>query len=115
MRSLQFAIVASWCSFVFLESDVAWQVTVMRIIDLLGVSEREWIVESIKLVPGLLDIVLNTVAVLIVNSSELVSDDTVASLEHADVLVLDWLSIFLALGEAEKCHQNQRGFHIFFY
>lgn len=48
---------------------MAWKVTVMGVVDLFGNTENCWLVESIEFVSGLLNVVLDTIAILISDSS----------------------------------------------
>jgi len=48
--------------------DVSWEVSVMGVVDLLGVLENEWLIESVELISGLGNVVLDTISVSIGDS-----------------------------------------------
>ena len=64
---------------IFFTSDVAWHIAVVGVVHLLSGSENSWNVESIELISGLLDVVLDTIAIFIIDFSRLVAG-------HAQVL-----------------------------
>ena len=57
-------------------SDVAWQVAVVRVVNVFAWVEHCWLVEAVQFVSGLLNIVLDTIAILIIDGSE-------RSIEHS--------------------------------
>ena len=84
------ASVTSWSSLILLKSNVTWQVAVVGVIDLFGITESDWVVESVKFLPGFFDIVFDTVTVFIINLSLGMSGKTAASLKKVNFLVLNW-------------------------
>jgi len=48
--------------------DVSWEVSVMGVVDLLGVLENEWLIESVELISGLGNVVLDTISISIGDS-----------------------------------------------
>ena len=61
--------VGFWLILVFGLADMAWKVSVVGVVDVLGDAENGWLVESVKLVTGLLDVVFDTITVLVVDWS----------------------------------------------
>ena len=59
-----------WWLFVFLKSEMSWEVSVMGVVNIIsGITELVRVVESVELVSGSLDVVLNTISIEIVNLS----------------------------------------------
>ena len=63
-------VVVLWWVFVFLKSEMSWKVSVMGVMNIIsGISELVRVVESVELVSGSLDVVLNTIAIEIIDFS----------------------------------------------
>ena len=63
-------MVVLWWVLVLLKSQVAWEVSMMGVMNIVSsVAELIWVVESIKLISRSLNVVLDTVAIEVVNSS----------------------------------------------
>ena len=59
-----------WWLFVFLKSEMSWEVSVMGVVNIISsVSELVRVVESVELVSGSLDVVLNTISIEIIDLS----------------------------------------------
>jgi len=59
-----------WWLFIFLKSEMSWEVSVMSVVNIISsISELVRVVESIKLISRSLDVVLNTIAIEIINCS----------------------------------------------
>ena len=52
-----------------LELTMTWQISVACVVDILSNSKDEWIIEIVKLIMAELDVVLNTIAIQISDSS----------------------------------------------
>jgi len=48
--------------------NVTWEVSVVGVVDLLGVLENEWLVESVEFISGLGNVVLDTISISISDS-----------------------------------------------
>ena len=63
-------MVVLWWVFVFLKSEMSWEVSVMGVVNIISsISELVRVVESVELVSGSLDVVLNTISIEIIDSS----------------------------------------------
>ena len=63
-------VVVLWWVLVLLKSQMAWEVSVMGIMNVVSsVAELIWVVEPIELISRSLNVVLDTVAIEVVNSS----------------------------------------------
>ena len=78
--------VVLWFLFVLLSSDVSGKVTVVSVMDVLHDSVHSWIVESIELVSDLVHVVLDTIAVLVVDSSLLEDHQGSVGLQDDDII-----------------------------
>ena len=70
---------------------MSWQVSVVRVVDLINVAELMWVVEVVQLVVSFMNIVLDTIAIGVVDESWLVG----VALDEGDV---SW-SVLLLLNE----------------
>ena len=89
----------NWGVLVLFKSSVTWKASVVGVVDFFGVSECNWIVESIQLIIRLIDVVLNTISILVINfsllkaskTSELVLLSALSlGLEESDFCILNW-------------------------
>jgi len=79
-----------WWSFVFLKSEMSWEVSVMSVMNIISsISKLIWVVESIKLISRSLDVVLDTITIEIVDLSLTVEVLLGLKLEEGDILLLD--------------------------
>ena len=63
-------LVVLWRVLILLKSKMAWQVSVMSVMDVVSsISELIWIVESIQFISRSLHVVLNAITVKVVDSS----------------------------------------------
>ena len=104
---------------VLLESDVTGQASVVSVIDLFGVSEGNWVVESVQLIIGLRNVILNTVAIYVINFSLLDSVVLVflarlgTSLEQSYFCVLNWFFISTGCDCSDESQHQERCFHFY--
>jgi len=78
--------------------DVSWKVSVVGVVDLLGVLEDKWLIESVELISGLGNVVLDTISISIGDS---VGSSFPCVLEHDQFAEVVWtLDLRDHVGEA---------------
>ena len=82
-----------WLALVFLHSGVTWKVSVVGVVHLLSWSEDLWDIESIELISGLLDVVLNSISILVLDSSLPEDHLGSVSLHDDDIIIISAISL----------------------